>query len=225
MKRKTILRQGVQAFLLERYCSSALTICLAVALLLCCSAVLSFAATVQLPQSGQKQCYDTTTNLATDCANTVGQDGNKKMGATWPNPRFSVSGDCVTDELTGLIWSKNANIGGARTWTTALDWVAALNSGAGLCGQTDWRLPNINELRSLVHSGYNEETCGGVPCQYMSTWLNSKGFSNVQSNYYWSSTTGADYTSKAWYVYMDSGYVYYSNESNNYYAWPVRGGQ
>ena len=75
----------------------------------------------------------------------------------WPNPRFTVSGDCVTDNLTGLMWAKNANLpNGTRTWQGALDYVASMNSGSGLCGYHDWRLPNRKELLSLIdYSQYN----------------------------------------------------------------------
>ena len=197
----------------------------AIALCLCCSAVIlglsnhAAAGTVQLPQSGQKQCYDTN-GIVISCADT-GQDGAKRMGVAWPNPRFSVSGDCVTDNLTGLMWVRSPD-STTRTWTGAMDHA----SGLDLCGYTDWRLPNINELRSLVHSGYNEETCGSSPCVYLSDWLNSKGFSNMQSTFYWSSTTLAGDTYGAWVVNMWGGYVDVNvKTSSDAYVWPVRGGQ
>ena len=83
---------------------------------------------VQLPQTGQTTCYDTVGDVI-PCAGT-GQDGEIQAGVAWPNPRFSVSGDCVTDNLTGLMWAKNANLpNGARTWQEALDYVASTNSG------------------------------------------------------------------------------------------------
>jgi len=176
------------------------------------------AGTVQLPQSGQTQCYDTNGSVIA-CSGT-GQDGAKRMGVTWPNPRFTVSGDCVTDNLTGLIWVKSPD-STLRTWNGAVSHA----NGLDLCGYTDWRLPNINELRSLVHSGYNEESCGVASCVYMSDWLNSKGFSNVQSDFYWSSTTDAVSTGGAWFVSMWYGGVNGYDKANGYYVWPVRGGQ
>jgi hypothetical protein len=51
----------------------------------------------------------------------------------WPVPRFVVSGDCVTDKLTGLMWAKNADLpGGTRTWQDALNYVASINTTATL---------------------------------------------------------------------------------------------
>ena len=50
-------------------------------------------------------------------------------------------------------------------------------------------------------------------------------FTGVQSDYYWTSTTYADLTSIAWYVYLRGGYVYDNDKLYSYYVWPVRGGQ
>ena len=170
---------------------------------------------INLPQTGQTKCYNAS-GTEIPCSGT-GQDGEFQVGVDWPDPRFTVSGDCVTDNLTGLMWAKNANLpNGAKTWQGALDYVASINSGSGLCGHKDWRLPNVNELESLINSGEANPA----------TWLNSQGFSNVQSDYYWSSTTHANYTDYAWVVYMwDGGVISYGSKSNSYYVWPVRSGQ
>jgi hypothetical protein len=41
-------------------------------------------------------------------------DGDLKKGVAWPTPRFTKNNnDTVTDNLTGLIWLKNANCAGA----------------------------------------------------------------------------------------------------------------
>ena len=131
--------------------------------------------------------------------------------------RFTVSGDCVTDNLTGLMWAKNGNLpNGLKTWQGVLDFVASLNNGTGLCGYHDWRVPNINELESLLNVGEGDSA----------TWLNSQGFSNVQSPIYWSSTTTAGSTVSAWAVTMGYGFVSGDNKSDyRYYVWPVRSGQ
>ena len=55
-----------------------------------------------VPKTGQ------TTGYAT------GDDGALQKGVAWPNPRFTDNGDgTVTDNLTGLIWLKNANCANA----------------------------------------------------------------------------------------------------------------
>src|SRR5207244_12730698 len=70
------------------------------------------------------------------------------------DPRFTDNGDgTVKDNLTGLIWLKNANCFGFQTWTDALNASNTLASGA--CGLTDgsmaadWRLPNVMGLARL----------------------------------------------------------------------------
>ncbi|KJU83032.1 secreted protein containing DUF1566, partial [Candidatus Magnetobacterium bavaricum] len=169
-------------------------------------ALSAHAGTVNLPQTGQTTSY------------AVGDDGTIKAGVAWPSPRFTDNGNqTVTDNLTGLMWTKNAYLPGTyKTWQGALDYVASMNTGAGTYGYTDWRLPNINELESLV----NAEQASPA------TWLNSQGFTNVQSLSYWSSTSHAINTSNAWLVSMGEAGIGAASKSNyDGYVWSVRSGQ
>ena len=130
----------------------------------------------------------------------------------WPDPRFIVSGDCVTDKLTGLMWAGNADLpGGTRNWQDALNYVASINSGSGLCGHNDWYLPNRKELRSLPDYS---QSAPALPLNHP--------FTNVQSTYYWSSTSGTSSPNSAWIVSMTKGEVPMSNKISEYYVWPVR---
>ena len=168
-----------------------------------------------VPQTGQTLCYDSGGG-AIPCANT-GQDGEFQNGLQWPTPRFFDNGDQTqTDNLTGLIWSKDANPGaGLKNWQMALDYIKTLNSSNYL-GHNDWRLPNINELASLSNKGLTNSE----------VWLEEQGFTSVQSYNYWSATTGAYGTDYAWYVTMNNGRVYDSWKINihYFYVWPVRSG-
>ena len=128
---------------------------------------------------------------------------------------FVDNGDTVTDTVTGLNWTKNANLPGAlKTWAEALAYVAAMNSGASAnYGYTDWRLPNINELRSLLDLTMSNPV---LPA--------SHPFTSVQANYYWSSSTS--YSNVAWNVNMGNGNVNGYVKTGSYcYVWPVRSGQ
>ncbi len=59
-------------------------------------------------KTGQTKCYDAS-GTEISCSGT-GQDGAYQNGATWPNPRFTYNENgTVKDNLTGLIWLKNAN--------------------------------------------------------------------------------------------------------------------
>jgi hypothetical protein len=163
----------------------------------------------RLWQTGQTQCYDTAGALLLNCAGTW-QDGDYQAGVAWPAQRFTVSGECVTDNLTGLMWVKTPE-SASRTWQDALTYA----KGRSLCGYgSDWRLPNKKELLSLEN--YESANPGA--------WLNGQGFSNVWAHPYWSSTTYADLTpNKAWTMNMVGGPNGYS-KADGYYVWPVRGG-
>ena len=102
---------------------------------------------------------------------TVGSPGTFTVTTTGsPTPSLAVSGSLpsgvtfldngngtVTDTLTGLIWLKNANPFGFRTWDQALTDCNSLASGSyGLADDSrpgQWRLPNIKEIESLVDYG------------------------------------------------------------------------
>ena len=177
-----------------------------------------FAGEVDLPKTGQTTCYDEN-GYVIDCAGT-GQDGDIQAGVDWPEPRFEDNGNgTVTDHLTGLIWLKNAGCAGQMNWHDALTWCNNLANGSS--GLTDgsaageWRLPNIIELESLVNAEASNPAA----------WLNSQGFSHVQSSAYWSATTRIHQTSLAWYGRMGYGLVLNNYKSNTFYVWPVRAGQ
>jgi hypothetical protein len=143
----------------------------------------------------------------------TGDDGDLQKGVAWPVPRFTDHGDgTVTDNLTGLMWTKDANMYGQRTWADALSDCASCTEG----GHSDWRLPNVRELHSLIDYGrYNPAFPAGHP------------FTNVQSSWYRSSSTYASATSAAWLVNLSNGGVFGNGKSygTGHYVWCVRGGQ
>ena len=59
-----------------------------------------------LSTTGQTTC--TNTEGAVVVCTGTGQDGDYQAGAVSPNPRFNQEsvGPCVTDSLTGLMWSQ-----------------------------------------------------------------------------------------------------------------------
>ena len=140
--------------------------------------------------------------------------------------RLTDNGDgTVTDNMTGLIWLKNASCGDRREWKEALRFANTLFDGSTRingkdCGLSDnskagdWRLPNTHELLSLIDLSQDKPA---LPSGYP--------FYDVQNTYYWSSTTNAESTNYAWYVYLDDGQVYIDGKSYSNYMWPVRGGQ
>lgn len=161
-----------------------------------------------VPKTGQTTSY------------AAGDDGDLENGAAWPNPRFTDNSDgTVTDNLTGLIWLKDANCFALAAWATALTDANTLNSGecslSDGSAQGDWRLPNLRELQSLVDYGRSSPA---LP--------NGHPFTNVNHFHYWSSSTFVNDTSTAWSTYMDDGDVQlFSKTLSFYHVWPVRGGQ
>lgn len=128
---------------------------------------------------------------------------------------FVDNGDTVTDTVTCLQWqkatmdTKNGAGPDTYTWQEAL----AVSEGLSLAGHADWRLPDKNELHSIVdYSRYNP----AIDPVFAAT---------TQPSHYWSSTTYAGSTGSAWLVYFGNGYDASDDKSSGYYVRAVRGGQ
>ena len=175
-----------------------------------------------VPKTGQTTLYET------------GDDGNLQNGIAWPVPRFTDNSDgTVTDNLTGLVWLKNANCDGEQNWYDALSFSNMLSSGA--CGLSDgsvagdWRLPNIKELQSLIHYGVHDPAL--PEASGTGKWSEDDPFTGVlcdvtgcAQGYYWTSTT-AEGSGDAFYVYLGGGFVRgLSKDHDGYNVWPVRNG-
>jgi hypothetical protein len=124
---------------------------------------------------------------------------------------LSRSGEIVTDSATGLSWQDNVIVATAeRTWEDAIDYC---ENTLALGGHQDWRLPNKNELISIVDY-----------LQYDPA-LDSGTFQNYYSGYYWCSTTNAKYGNYAWGINFLNGYSRHMGKGNSYHIRCVRGGQ
>jgi hypothetical protein len=155
-----------------------------------------------------------------------------KVAPTSPPPvaeiliagRYRDNGDgTVTDVQTGLQWMrlslgqkwKGGTCAGeakSYTWQQALDAAAALNRRGGYAGYRDWRVPTIDELKTLIEQS-------GSPA------INQLAFPNKQPQWYWSSSTYAGSPALAWGVGFVNGYAYASLKGNDNHARLVRGGQ
>ena len=94
------------------------------------------------------------------------------------------------------MWQKEtADVNGSGSiWEDdVLDWGAALQycESLSFAGHSDWRLPNIHELLSIVNQGRWSPTIDPV-------------FGAV-SNHYWSSSSGVILPGYAWCVYFKTG--------------------
>ena len=134
------------------------------------------------------------------------------LGGVAAADRFNNNTDgTVTDSGTGLVWQKDGK--------TQRDWAGALAycEGLDLAGHTDWRLPNIRELLSIVD--YTK----------FSPAIDNR-FSGTDDPFgYWSSTSYLDPNWKlgAWYVnfYDGTAAISGSEKTRNRYVRCVRGGE
>jgi hypothetical protein len=163
-----------------------------------------------------------------------GDDGERQAGVTLPTPRFVDNLDgTVTDTLTGLIWLRNANCFGFRTWYQAVEDVNALSSGS--CGLGDgssagaWRLPNVKELQSLIHFGFvnpsvsdgfgGDRATVGPVCSDI-----GDPFPGLEPAGYWSSTTTAGSAEVALRVRLNTGAITPIAKDTTDLVWAVRDG-
>jgi hypothetical protein len=116
----------------------------------------------------------------------------------------------VTDTATGLMWQQDE--AGVMTWEAALTYCEDLVLPAA--GHDDWRLPNRNELQSIVdYEKFNPA-------------IDKEKFPDVVSDaVYWSSTTYAPDSDGAWTVFLYEGFLLNWDKLNNCYVRAVRGGQ
>lgn len=80
----------------------------------------------------------------------------------------------ITDIQTGLMWQKDAGISGKMNWEEAEQYCKNLT----LAGYSDWRMPTMDELDTLVKDVHKEQH----------EWLNSQGFNNMAADIYWSAS-------------------------------------
>jgi hypothetical protein len=157
-------------------------------------------------------------NSAQDCFS------NTSVPST-PDSRFTDNADgTVTDLVTGLMWKQceqgtdgtdcfGATDATGFTWQAALQAPAILNAGGGFAGHTDWRLPNVKELASIV-----ETNCSG-PAQNLTFFPKAPstvttGAGTSISRYVWTSSPSDDNAflsdAYAWYVDFNVGYSQHS---------------
>jgi hypothetical protein len=161
-----------------------------------------------LPATGADRCLDES-GRDLPCRGS-GQGGELQNGFPWPKPRFEMNDDRVTDTLTDLVWARRANVTQqAVTWDQALQTIRELNLN-GFAGMSNWRLPNINELESLVDCrSHSPALPVGHP------------FEEWQEGY-WSSTTSFFETDWAWVLYLHKGACGVGYKpGKTFHVWPV----
>ncbi len=119
--------------------------------------------------------------------------------------------ETVTCSESKLMWQDDESAKTVeKTWSDAIKHCEDLI----FAGYSDWRLPNKNELLSIVDYTKYEPAINDA-------------FKNTttSSHYYWSSTAYAFSTVNAWNVDFDDGYTIYNFKNDGSYVRCVRAGQ
>lgn len=147
---------------------------------------------------------------------------NNDITATTPSSNFTANGDgTVTDVTTGLMWMR-CSLG--QTWNSSSSscddiastytWSEAFSAAEGsvFAGHSDWRVPNIKALNSIVE----------IACYNPS--INETAFPNTLASSYRSSSpaNNPNYSSLEVYFYNGSDAF---NKTSPKYVRLVRGGQ
>lgn len=183
-----------------------------------------------LLKTGQTVCFGFNGGIVT-CASS-GQDGELQKGLT---RAYADNGDgTITDTKTGLVWEKLSDDDSVHDQDTVYSWsdafakVAALNS-MSFAGFNDWRLPNINELHSLLNYGgaspaidaaFNTDcapSCTVLTCSCTKATPSDAGL-------YWSSSTYQAQWANHWFAMFYDGQVDYGGGTNELHVRAVRGG-
>ena len=154
-----------------------------------------------------------------------------KEGSEWNGSTCLIVAFPYTDPETMLTWS--ARVSGSRNWSGALSYCESLEEG----GYTDWRLPTIDELRTIIincpgtqaggacaisdpdHLSESDRVVADCSCNSVSG--NSSYYSKLGNDtQLWSSSDFAEGNNYAWRVYFNTANVNSNDKVSNYY--PVR---
>ncbi len=113
---------------------------------------------------------------------------------TWYNAQPKMNGGAVGDwnarseQCAGYVRNQPA------TYCNIEEFVSRINK-QGLCGYTNWRVPNRSELETLIHFGRS------MPA------IDTDFFPNTKNNFYWSYTPVVNQPGMAWGVSFQFGFT------------------
>ena len=196
-----------------RFLSPLLIVNLICSMFFLCLPLTLFAGQFPIPDTGQTTCYDDVGHVLDPCPSPgepfYGQDANYSI-----NPRSytkldengndlpvtATSWTMVRDNVTGLIWEVKTDDHSIHDKDNKYHWsgaqtvfIAELNAH-NFGGYTDWRLPSIQELYSILYWGSTESH---IDTEYFPNTV----FFTFDLGWFWSFTDGAyNNVSKAGYA-------------------------
>ncbi|MBR6244346.1 DUF1566 domain-containing protein [bacterium] len=118
------------------------------------------------------------------------------------NNRFETAAETVTDKESSLMWQRQ--YASSRLWAEALSYCEEVSTD----DKFDWRLPNRNELASIIDFEKSDGAASSLP--------------GLPEHAFWTSTTAADNFSEAWTVDFATGSVGSAAKSETKYVICVR---
>ena len=132
-----------------------------------------------------------------------GQDKTLFVSCIQANDTYGVNDfvdngdDTITDNATSLMWAKNdsgSDAPNGLNWEEALTYVETQNA-ANYLGYSDWRLPNVKELQSILDYSRSPDTTNSAAIDPL---FNATAITNeageTDYSFYWSGTTHANWT-------------------------------
>ena len=145
--------------------------------------------------------------------------GNR-IDIEWPVKRFSDYGDgTLIDNITGLMWLKDARCLGKQNWQQSAGMIRRLNRFPRrleceeyTAAYDNWQFPDENDFANLL------ESAQGEPAE----WLNTQGANRVQPRDYWTLTDNPYNLYHAWAINMLEGGGRNYPKSFELFVWPYR---
>ncbi|MBU2548450.1 MAG: DUF1566 domain-containing protein, partial [Proteobacteria bacterium] len=171
----------------------------------------------QVPDTGQSASF--TDTIGEDSDYRINTPSYTKLDASGNDlPDNAVSWSMVRDNITGLVWEVKTDDGGIHDRDNTYGKVDASNifitqlNSDDFGGYSDWRLPGVRELSSLVHSGVTNPA------------IDTGFFPNTQfSTNYWSNETLNNNNPLAWSIHFGTGAVAALDKGSALYVRAVRG--
>jgi len=126
---------------------------------------------------------------------------------------FAKNKNTVSDSSTLLQWQDNSDANTTKKkWTEAIDYC----EGIAIDTYTDWRLPNKNELLSIIDYDSNSSSFPFKENEFNNT---------ISSAHYWTSTTFSINVNEAWAISFEDGSTIGADKQQENYIRCVRRGK